>query len=132
MRRDYARTIGTHHDFHPRMQSRVEHRIDRRAADALQSLCDGETLNVAVGPLRLTGDPSHAVYDQFEHEYRIPCRLHLPWSWPDLPMWLAVAEVSATVGAVRLSLRSHKRLRYPIRYFHAAHTVLRGVELRVR
>ena len=128
---DYERTIGTHRDFHPRTHSRVEHRIDRRADDALADLCHDPELRVSVGPLRLTGDPTHARYDTVEHEYRMPSRLHLPWSWPDLPMWLAVGEVSSTRGALRLSLRSRRRMRYPVRYFHAAHAVLTRLESRL-
>ena len=132
VKRDYARTIGTHREFHPRMHSRVEHRIDAPAGDALATLCRDGDVHVCVGPLRLTADSSHPSYDQYEHEYRMPCRLHLPWSWPELPMWLAVGEVSATRGALRLSLRSRKRLRYPARYFHAAHVVLSRLEARLR
>ena len=136
MKVEYERTIGTHRDFHPRTHSRVEHRIDRRAGDALadlcHDLCHDRQLRVSVGPLRLTGDPTNAQYDTVEHEYRMPCRLHLPWSWPDLPMWLAVGEVSTTRGALRLSLRSRRRMRYPIRYFHAAHAVLTRLESRLR
>jgi len=128
---DYERTIGTHRDFHPRAHSRVEHRIDRRADDVLADLRHEPELRVSLGPLRLTGDASHARYDTVEHEYRMPCRLHLPWSWPDLPMWLAVGEVSTTRGALRLSLRTRRRMRYPARYFHAAHAVLTRLESRL-
>jgi hypothetical protein len=131
VKQDYERTIGTHRDFHPRTHSRVEHRIDRRADDALADLCHDTELQLSVGPLRLTGDASRARYDIVEHEYRMPCRLHLPWSWPDLPMWLAVGEISSTRGALRLSLRSRRRMRYPVRYFHATHAVLTGLESRL-
>jgi hypothetical protein len=132
VRQDYARTIGTHRDFHPRTHSRVEHRIDAPAADALATLRLEGDVDVHAGPVCLTVDGTGPSYDRFEHEYRIPCRLHLPWSWPELPMWLAVGEVSATRGALRLSLRSRKRLRYPARYFHAAHAVLSRLESRLR
>jgi len=132
VKQDYARTIGTHRDFHPRMHSRVEHRIDAPATAALVTLCRSGDVDVHVGPLRLTGDATDPWYDPYEHEYRLPCRLHLPWSWPELPMWLAVGEVSATRGALRLSLRSRKRVRYPARYFHAAHAVLSRLESRLR
>jgi len=132
VRQDYARTIGTHRDFHPRTHSRVEHRIDARATDALASLCRDGDVDVHAGPVRLTVDGTRPAYDRYEHEYRMPCRLHLPWSWPDLPMWLAIGEVSTTRGALRLSLRSRKRVRYPARYFHAAHAVLSRLESRLR
>ena len=132
VKQDYARTIGTHRDFSPRLHSRVEHRIGQRADDALAALSRSNELTVSAGPLRLVGDPSRTEYDGFEHEYRMPCRLHLPWSWPELPMWLAVGEVSATKGALRLSLRSRRRVRYPARYFHSAHAVLNRLEARLR
>jgi len=132
MKQDYARTIGTHRDFHPRMHSRVEHRIEQPATDALATLCREGDLHVEAGPLRLTADDAQPRYDPYEHEYRLPCHLHLPWSWPELPMWLAIGEFSSTRGTLRLSLRSRKRLRYPARYFHAAHAVLSRLELRLR
>lgn len=132
VKQDYARTIGTHRDFRPRIHSHVEHRIDGRASDAMRSLRRAGEIRVSVGPVRLTADVTRAQYDPLGHEYRLPSRLHLPWSWPDLPMWLAVGEVSTTRGALRLSLRSHKRLRYPVRYFHAAHAVLTKLESRLR
>src|SRR4029077_12302100 len=119
-------------DFSPRLHSRVEHRIARRPDDVLAALSRRDQLVVSVGALRLVGDPSRTEYDGFEHEYRMPCRLHLPWSWPELPMWLGIGEVSATKGALRLSLRSRKRVRYPARYFHAAHAVLNGLESRLQ
>jgi hypothetical protein len=83
-----------------------------------------DMLRLTVGPLRLAGDPKRTTYDPFDHEYRVPSRLHLPWSWPDLPVWLGVGEVSTGRCALRLSLRSRKRFRYPMRYYHAAHAVL--------
>jgi hypothetical protein len=131
VRQDYERTVGTHRNFHPRMQSRVEHRIDRDADDAIEALrCIGE-VRLTAGPLRLVGDPKRMAYDSFERESRVPSRLHLPWSWPDLPMWLSIGEVSTGRCALRLSLRSRRRLRYPVRYFHAAHAVLSSLESRL-
>ena len=132
MWRRYERTVGTHRDFRPRLQSRVEHRIPWRADDTLDAIRDLGELRLSVGSLRLTGDPSRTDYDAVEHEYRLPCTLHLPWSWPELPMWLAVGEVSTTGGALRLSLRTRRRVRYPARYFAAAHAVLSGLESRLR
>jgi len=131
IRQDYERTVGTHRDFHPRMQSHVEHRIERCAADAIGAMTRVDVLRLTVGPLRLAGDPKRTTYDPFEHEYRVPSRLHLPWSWPDLPMWLGIGEVSTGRCALRLSLRSRKRLRYPVRYYHAAHAVLSALESRL-
>jgi hypothetical protein len=113
-RHKYNATIGAYRDFHPRAHSVVEHRVAHRVDDVINGL-------------RLHG----AIYDSFEHEYRMPIDLHLPLSWPALPMWLTVGEVSSTKSAVRLSLRSRRRLRYPKRYFSAAHTVLTALESRL-
>jgi hypothetical protein len=44
---------------------------------------------------------------------------------------LTVAEQSATKCVLRLSLRSRRRLRYPKRYFHAAHSALHDLEARL-
>lgn len=110
IRRRYETTIGLTRGFSPRMQSRVEHRLDCRAGEVVDAL-----------GLRFA-------YDPVEHEYRAPTELHLRWSWPRLPVWLAVAELSSTRSALRLSLRSRRRFRYPMRYFHAAHSTLTGIE----
>lgn len=74
---------------------------------------------------------SPAVYDAVDHEYRYAAELHVPWSWPALPVWIGVAEVSSSRSVLRLSLRSRRRLRYPARYFHVAHSVLGDVARRV-
>jgi hypothetical protein len=111
LRHKYEITIGAYGDCEPRTQSNVEHRVGRRADDVIDLL-------------RL----DRPMYDPVEHEYRVPIKLHLPWSWPALPMWLAVGELSSTKSALRLSLRSRRRLRYPKRYFHAAHAALRDLE----
>jgi hypothetical protein len=114
LRRKYRVTIGAYADCEPRRQSTVVHRVGRRADDVVDRLC-----------------LDRALYDSVEHEYRVPISLHLPWSWPALPMWLAVGELSSTKSTLRLSLRSRRRLRYPKRYFHAAHTALRDLEARL-
>jgi hypothetical protein len=111
LRRKYEIAIGAHQAFNPRVQSTVEHRVGHRADDVIDAL-------------RLDG----AFYDAFEHEFRVPIDLHLPWSWPDLPMWLSVGELSPTTCALRLSLRSRRRLRYPRRYFNAAHNAVSRLE----
>jgi hypothetical protein len=111
LRRRYAAAIGVYRDFHPRLHSTVEHRVAQPVGEVIGVLClDGST------------------YDSFEHEYRLPIDLHLPWSWPALPMWLTVGEVSSTKCALRLSLRSRRRVRYPKRYFNAAHAALTALE----
>lgn len=131
VRRRYDVTIGAYRDFHPRVQSTVEHRVHQRADDVVDVLCRDDALCLALGALSLVGDARSKVYDSFEHEYRLPIDLHLAWSWPDLPMWLAVGEVSSTKCTLRLSLRSRRRVRYPARYFDAAHAALTGLESRL-
>ena len=111
IRHRYEVTIGAYRAFDPRTQSTVEHRVGHRVDDVVDAL-------------QLDG----AYYDPFEHEFRVPVHLHLPWSWPDLPMWLSVGEVSPTSSTLRLSLRSRRRLRYPRRYFNAAHSAVSRLE----
>ena len=114
----YAVTVGVDRGIDPRRQSVVEHRVEGAAPDVARRLAEA------------TGAPP--MYDEVDHEFRFPTRMHVAWAWPDLPMWLAVAELSPTRCALRLSLRSRKRLRYPSRYFHVAHRTLADVERRVR
>ena len=71
------------------------------------------------------------VYDAVDHEYRYAAKLHVPWSWPELPVWVGVAELSRSTSMLRLSLRSRRRLRYPSRYFHVAHSALGAMADRV-
>ena len=114
----YAVTIGVDRGIDPRRQSVVEHRIDGGALDVARHLAAS------------TG--STPVYDEVEHEFRIPVRMHVAWAWPDLPMWLGVGELTPSRCTLRLSLRSRRRLRYPRRYFHVAHRTLADLEGRVR
>src|SRR4051812_27034121 len=73
--RRYETTIGSYREFSPRVESRVEHRVDREAA----ALIDAVGLAFE--------------YDPVAHEYRAPAQLHVRWSWPRLPVWLAISEV---------------------------------------
>ena len=123
--RRHARTIGTHRGVDPRRQSLVEHRLQARAADVAPIVAA-----FSDGALR---DPrSDAVaYDPVEHEFRLPAEMHVTLAWPDLPVWVGVAELTASTCALRISLRSRRRLRYPARYFHTAHCALSAVERRI-
>ena len=119
--------FGNHRDTNPRLRSVVEHRVRGPVTDVVRQLC-------ADGGIELDGliaDERVAHYDAVDREYRIRARLRLVWSWPQLPMWLSVGELSSTQSALRLSLRSRKRVRYPARYFHAAHAALDGVAARL-
>jgi len=73
-----------------------------------------------VGPLRPIGaDPSEGV--------RAPARLQVSWSWPDLPVWVSVRPWSSTRSVLGIELRSHRRPRYPRRYFGLGHRALNGL-----
>lgn len=125
--RRYQMTIGIHQGTDPRRRSVVEHRVPLAAGDVIAAICRDE-IKLSTPALTLTADPTSTAYDARTHEYLLPSALHLAWSWPALPMWLAVGELSATRCTLRLSLRSRRRLRYPTRYFHAAHSALTGLE----
>lgn len=108
----YERAIAGASLSDPRLHSAVERRVSR-------------PLDEVVGRLFGTDRPP---FDAIADEYRLRTTLHIPYSWPRLPMWFAVAAFSDTHSLLRLSLRSHKRLRYPARYFSAAHDALQRVD----
>jgi hypothetical protein len=114
-RHRYESTIGFARGFSPRVHPRVEHRVDMPVESVVAAL--------GTGTFR---------YDPVEHEYRTPLRMRVRWSWPRLPMWLSVAELSSSRSALRLTLRSTRRWRYPYRYFHVAHTWLSAIERRLQ
>lgn len=131
LRHHYAVVIAAHRGFDPRRQSVVERRVRGAAADVAAHLaCEDGAFCFPGGGLDAPAS-TRMSYDPVEHEYRAPSGMHLRWAWPDLPVWLGVAELSATTCVLRLSLRSHRRLRYPARYFHTAHCALSAVEGRV-
>ena len=118
----YQATIGTHRGWNPR-RAVIEHRIPAGAIEVLD--------RVSRAPRRsrsLRHDTASLAYDAVNHEYRFRGRLRLPWSWPPLPVRLAVGELTPTTSTLRLSLRARRRLRYPVRYFDAAHQALTDLE----
>jgi hypothetical protein len=129
--RRYQMTIGVHHGFDPRRRSAVEHRVPLPARDVIDALRRDGDGRLSVASPEVIADLASTMYDPVAHEYRLPIKLHLAWSWPRLPMWLTVGELSTTRCTLRLSLRSRHRLRYPTRYFHAAHSALSGLETRL-
>ena len=112
-----ATTVGLRRGFDIRRQSTCEHRLDLAAPAVAQALDAGAGVRLI----------SPAVYDAVDHEYRYAAKLHVPWSWPELPVWIGIAELSQSTSMLRLSLRSHRRLRYPLRYFHVAHSALGAI-----
>jgi hypothetical protein len=115
-RHRYLATIGIARGWRPRARSLVEHRVPLGAEAAVEALRErGQTWS----------------YDDVRHEHGTATVLRLRWSWPPIPMWLAVGELSRNRCALRLSLRSHHRWRYPLRYFDAAHTMLVDHERRI-
>lgn len=127
----YQITVGNHQGFDPRRRSQVEDRLASPAADVVGALRRSPDIWVTAGTVRLRGDATAAVYDPVDHEYRMPAEMQLRWSWPRLPMWLGVGEVSSSRSVLRLSLRSRRRVRYPLRYFDAAHRLLERLEASV-
>ena len=105
----YGARIGAYRGFSPRLQSRVEHRVDRDADAMLRSI-------------GLQFD-----YDRVAHEFRAPVRLRVAWSWPALPVWLSVTDAGGGRSAIALQLRSRRRLHYPRRYYATAHDLLRAI-----
>ena len=130
VRRRYAGTFGPDRRWQPRRQSDVLRRVDVPVDVAVARLRQGLTVEVRAGLLR-TFPSRGAVLDRVNHERRVPAALRVRWSWPELPMWLGVAEFSASTSVLRLCLRRHGRLRYPRRYYHAAHAALDAVAARV-
>jgi hypothetical protein len=130
LRSRYEARFGANRGWNPR-RAVVEHRVPANARQILDRLQRQRPLRAGDQHLRLTSDARSPTYDPIDHEYRVRSRLHLAWSWPDLPMRLAVGELSPTMCTLRLSLRSRRRLRYPARYFDAAHRALTALESRL-
>jgi hypothetical protein len=113
-RRRYVLAVGQDRGYDPRVSPRVEHRVGRPAGEVACVVVRSVPVDAVLG----------TAYDADTRQLRVPVALHIPFSWPSLPMWLAVTEHSAGCGTVSLELRSRRRLRYPYRYFSAAHAVL--------
>jgi hypothetical protein len=123
----YEVTIGAHRGWDPR-RSVVEHRVPYGAAEMLERLCREGDIRSAGTHLAFRGDVQALSYDAVNHEYRVPSRLRLAWSWPALPVRLAVGELGPDRCMLRLRSASRGRLHYPARYFDAAHTTLALLE----
>jgi hypothetical protein len=113
-RRRYVLAIGQDRAYNPRVSSLVEHRVEVPARDVVRALAPRAPAEA--GPA--------AAPDSNAFRFRVPVTLHIPWSWPSLPMWLTVTQHSTRAGVVSLELRSRRRVRYPYRYFSAAHATL--------
>jgi hypothetical protein len=128
LRHTYLAQIGAHRGFNPRHHA-VHHRLGMGAGDVVVALRASpvERHWTAEG-FDLAADVTDSAFDSVEHEHRFAARLHLAWSWPDLPVWLAIGELTPSRCTLRLMLRSRHRVRYPARYFHAAHAALTALE----
>lgn len=124
----YEARIGSYAGLRPRRESSVEHHVDRTVDEVLDALRGYDHLLVGSDRVRLEADVRSLVRVPMSHEHRVPAVLHLAWSWPDLPMWLTISEWSPRWCSLILSLRSRRRLRYPVRYWDATHTALDLVE----
>jgi hypothetical protein len=122
----YEATIGAHRGW-DRRRCVVEHRLPGAAAHVLDQLCRDGDIRSADAHLAFHGDVGALTYDAVDHEYRVPSRLRLRWSWPALRVRLAVGELGPDRCVLRLRSAS-RRLRYPARYFEAAHTTLTALE----
>jgi hypothetical protein len=56
---------------------------------------------------------------------RAPATLRLRWSWPALPVWITVEPWWRSRTIATVALRTTRRVRYPRRYFGAAHVAMR-------
>jgi len=108
-RHAYEVSIGEYRALSPRRQSRVERRVHGNVDDVRRAL----------------GLPFE--YDPVIHEHRAAAELRVPWSWPRLPIWIGVSEVATGRAAISITLRSRRRIRYPRRYYAAAHSRLRAI-----
>src|SRR5690349_11738851 len=86
VRHHYDTRIGAYRAFNPRHASRVELRVPVSVEDMMRTL---------VLPFE---------YDGVAHQFRARTHLHVPWSWPRLPVWLAVSETSTRGAVVSLQL----------------------------
>lgn len=116
------------HDLEPMHRIRIESEVRHFAWRSFEELTDAirsGPVEVRVGRVRLRCGPGHMKRNprRFEAEGR----LHLPVSRPELPVRLVVEPWWANRTVVTLSLRPSNRLRYPRRYFDAAHGVVSGI-----
>ena len=122
---EYARRVAPHRGFDRRRQSVVERRVPARAFDVVRALGAAGCLEFAEGSLRpLT---TSSVFDRVNREHVLPARLQLAWSWPSLPVVVGATDFSNTTTVLRVRLRRTSRVRYPIRYYEAAHAALEAL-----
>ena len=125
LRVEYARRVAPHRGFDRRRQSVVERRVQARAADVVRSLGSAGRLEFPEGSLQVL--TTTGAFDRVNHEHSLPARLQLAWSWPSLPVVVAATEFSTSTTVLRLRLRRTTRVRYPLRYYEAAHAALEVV-----
>ena len=121
----YAVVIGANRGCVVRRNSRVHCRVEAPCDEVVAGLHRLEPIRVPGATLHRRGRELED--DPVEHMHLVAAQLHLPWAWPDLPVWLTAVPYTAGVTILGLQLRSRARLRYPSRYFHAAHVVLAAV-----
>lgn len=127
----YRLQIGPHRGFDPRRQPHV-HRNVGCDPQAVVELIESAPIALGGGGHgpTLSIEPQFAERPDFECAHRAAARLHIPWSYPDLPMSLGVIEWSSDRCVLDLTLRSRRRIRYPLRYYHACHRVLADLAAR--
>lgn len=65
--------------------------------------------------------------DDDHHDYRVPARLRVRWSFWSYPVWLSIEPWWGDRTVVGMELRSRHRVHYSRRYYDAAHDALRAL-----
>lgn len=116
------------HDLEPMHRIRIESEVRHFAWCSFEELTDAISsgpVEVKVGRVRLRCRPGRM--KSSPRRFEADGRLRLPVSRPELPVRLVVEPWWSNRTAVTLSLRPSNRLRYPRRYFDAAHGVVSGI-----
>jgi hypothetical protein len=116
------------HELEPLHRARIESEVRHFAWCSFEELTDAirsGPVDVKVGRVRFRCGPGRMKRNP--RQFEADGRLRLPVSRPDLPVRLVVEPWWSTRTAVTLSLRPSRRLRYPRRYFDAAHGVVAGL-----
>lgn len=114
------------HDLRPmhnvRHHSEVRHFAWHSFDELTRAIGESGPFVLKVGRVRLRCGPGRIKAGPFRYE--ADGRLHLPVSRPDLLVRVVIEPWWRNRSAVTLSLRPSRRMRYPRRYFEAAHGVV--------
>ena len=114
------------HDLKPmhnvRHHSEVRHFAWHSFDDLTRAIGESGPFVLKVGRVRLRCGPGRIKLSPLRFE--ADGRLHLPVSRPELPVRVIIEPWWRNRSAVTLRLRPSRRMRYPRRYFEAAHGVV--------